>query len=585
MKLTIHLLLLFLTCPLAAFGDPDKVKLVESGRIAEARADWWGFDPSDSTKQLQAAIDSGAKTLLIPRKSSPWIVHPLFLASNQVIVLEPGTVIEAIRGGFKGRTDHLLSARDKENIAIIGPKAVLRMHKKDYQDPSKYQRAEWRHALALYGCRNVRIEGLEIRSSGGDGIYLGSAGRDVDFCRTIAIKDCLIDDNHRQGISVISVENLLIENCVLQNTSGTAPQAGIDFEPNSSRQRLVDITLRNCTFKNNAAAGILISARLDKDSRPISFTFENCRMINDTFTAFLGRGDVFGDSLLSKVNITMTGCTETIDGEARELNEFWSDVMNAQPLTEAQKQALRRLQRVSLTNAKLVPAPGAAPPPRSEMPILRGTAHYVAYAEKGQLVSFSTRVYRDDGGMSVTVIPPSGEARRLGEKVGADEKRVFSFRADTTGLHIIEFALKNGWFGCEAAPESGVRLAMAALNRPIHVFGSRGDFYFHVPAGTREFCVWVAGEGGERVKASLYDAHGNLVDSQDAISAPYRFIVTRQRHADAEVWTLRTEKPAEYYLEDYYIDLLGVPAIFSMDKASLLLPAKQTIRADDSMGE
>jgi len=68
-------------------GDPGMVKLVEAGKIAEARADWWGFDPSDSTKQLQAAIDSGARRLVIPRKTSPWIVHPLSLASNQVIVL------------------------------------------------------------------------------------------------------------------------------------------------------------------------------------------------------------------------------------------------------------------------------------------------------------------------------------------------------------------------------------------------------------------------------------------------------------------------------------------------------------------
>ena len=37
---------------------PDLVTKVQSGALKEARASWWGFNREDSTKFLQAAIDS-----------------------------------------------------------------------------------------------------------------------------------------------------------------------------------------------------------------------------------------------------------------------------------------------------------------------------------------------------------------------------------------------------------------------------------------------------------------------------------------------------------------------------------------------
>ncbi|MBR3822849.1 MAG: DUF4838 domain-containing protein, partial [Kiritimatiellae bacterium] len=39
--------------------QPELVKLVEAGKLKEARASWWGYDPENSTRFLQAAIDSG----------------------------------------------------------------------------------------------------------------------------------------------------------------------------------------------------------------------------------------------------------------------------------------------------------------------------------------------------------------------------------------------------------------------------------------------------------------------------------------------------------------------------------------------
>ena len=85
------------------------------------------------------------------------------------------------------------------------------------------------------------------------------------------------DRNYRQGISVITAEDLLIENCVLQNTAGTAPAAGIDFEPNLPRERLVHCVMRNCRIENNQGLALHVYARtFDGATAPMSIRVEDC---------------------------------------------------------------------------------------------------------------------------------------------------------------------------------------------------------------------------------------------------------------------------------------------------------------------
>ena len=76
----------------------DAIADVQSGKTTIANATWWGFDPEDATDELQAAIDSGARRLIVPNMRSDWVVRPIQLASNQEIIFERGTVISAKRG-------------------------------------------------------------------------------------------------------------------------------------------------------------------------------------------------------------------------------------------------------------------------------------------------------------------------------------------------------------------------------------------------------------------------------------------------------------------------------------------------------
>ena len=267
----------FFPCPTMAQSrkNANAIQAALSQKPSVVKASWWGFDEKESTNALQAAIDSGAARVIVENLGKPWIVDKILLASNQELFFEKGCVVLAKRGAFKGKHDSLFAADLSQNISLIGHDATLRMWKDDYHT-DEYERAEWRHCLSIRSCTNVRIHGLTLAESGGDGIYLGVAQRGVANTN-VHIKDVVCDGNNRQGISVISAQDLLIEDTVLKNTAGTPPKAGIDFEPNHASEKIVNCVMRNCVSENNAGAAYVLYLRpLDGSSSPISVRIEDC---------------------------------------------------------------------------------------------------------------------------------------------------------------------------------------------------------------------------------------------------------------------------------------------------------------------
>ncbi|MFW6155804.1 MAG: right-handed parallel beta-helix repeat-containing protein [Armatimonadota bacterium] len=273
--------LVLLSAPTFAQVNEEMIDRVAAGEITEARASWWGFDAEDATEALQAAINSGAETLIVEEMGSPWIVTPIELASDQEIVFEEGVEVLAKRGEFEGRGDCLFTARGVEDVTLSGYGATFRMWQEDYANPDLYERSEWRHALSLRGAKDITILGLTLRDSGGDGIYFGRGPGDATNLN-VTVRDVVCDNNYRQGISVITAENVLIEDTIMRDTSGTAPQAGIDFEPNGPQERIKNFVMRNCLTENNNSSGYMFYlGSLNADSEPLSIRIEGCRSVND----------------------------------------------------------------------------------------------------------------------------------------------------------------------------------------------------------------------------------------------------------------------------------------------------------------
>lgn len=268
--------------------QPDKVAAVEKGELKEARVSWWGYDSEDSTEFLIAAINSRVPRLIVDRMQGPWITaKQLNLVSNQEIVFEEGVELLAKKGEFHGLGDCLLCLANVENVILrgLGTGATLRMRKGDYHT-GDYKKSEWRHALSILSSRNVKVMNLKMVESGGDGIYFGVRTQGK-YPTDIQIIDCVCDGNNRQGISVIAGVNVLIENTKLINTKGTAPEAGIDFEPNKADEPIRNFVMRNCYSENNAGGGyVSYLPNMETPAGPLEIIFERCVSRNDKSNAF-----------------------------------------------------------------------------------------------------------------------------------------------------------------------------------------------------------------------------------------------------------------------------------------------------------
>lgn len=117
---------------------------------------------------------------------------------------------------------------------------------------------EWGMGIKLGSSYDITIRGVKVTHCWGDGIYVGNSDED-DMCGNITIENCYISQNRRNNISVIWVDGLRIVNCDILAVDGTAPQAGIDFEPNETHENINNTIVSGCRFNGNAGCDILIA--------------------------------------------------------------------------------------------------------------------------------------------------------------------------------------------------------------------------------------------------------------------------------------------------------------------------------------
>ncbi|MCF2564196.1 right-handed parallel beta-helix repeat-containing protein [Prevotella brevis] len=105
-------------------------------------------------------------------------------------------------------------------------------------------KGEWGMGLFISSSCDVNIDNLKIKDCWGDCIYITKNSRGV------MINNCSLDHGRRQGVSVISGDNVFIENCTISNVGGTSPQYAIDIEPNEGdsvgRVYIKNVNVINC---------------------------------------------------------------------------------------------------------------------------------------------------------------------------------------------------------------------------------------------------------------------------------------------------------------------------------------------------
>ena len=189
----------------------------------------------------------------------------IILRDNQNLIMSPNATLTAIANGNDGY--HIIWAFGRSNVTISGGKIV------GERNNHKGSTGEAGHGIEISGCKNVSISDVEVSYCWGDGIYLGFYDG-PNVCSTdIIIENCNLHHNRRSNLSITDASNVTIEKCQFNNASGTAPQYGINIEPNPGRT-CSNVTISKSTFKGNAGGTIQILGQLNAHVKGVKI--ENC---------------------------------------------------------------------------------------------------------------------------------------------------------------------------------------------------------------------------------------------------------------------------------------------------------------------
>ncbi|MCK9413270.1 MAG: right-handed parallel beta-helix repeat-containing protein [Prolixibacteraceae bacterium] len=218
-----------------------------------------GATPNDGTNDtaaIQLAVSQVAGTggtVLVP--AGTYMVDALVsvnLGSNMTFKMESGAVLKAIPNDTG--TYNMVTISGKTNINIVGGKLQGERHQHltpgDFINHSPY--GEWGMGIRIGSASShIYMEGVTVTECWGDGIYIGGSAVSTD----ITILGVVCDDNRRQGCSITWADGVLVKNSGFNNTVGTAPQYGIDIEPNAGNY-VKNVQILNSQFINNKSTGV-----------------------------------------------------------------------------------------------------------------------------------------------------------------------------------------------------------------------------------------------------------------------------------------------------------------------------------------
>ena len=214
------------------------------------------IENTDITSYVNSLIEPN-KTVTIP--AGNYLVNAtksIQLKDNSTLKLSPNTVLNVIptsSGSYR-----VFKIRNVKNVNISGGKII----------GDKYthlgKTGEWGMGVEIRDSQNISISNMSIDKMWGDAIYIGTDGKNSNF--DIKLNNIRMNDNRRQGISVISVFKLNADNIYVSNTNGADPSSGIDLEPNDKNNRLENISITNLHTLNNAGGGFVVSLKNYKDA-------------------------------------------------------------------------------------------------------------------------------------------------------------------------------------------------------------------------------------------------------------------------------------------------------------------------------
>lgn len=254
----------------------------------------------DDTTALQNALNSAAAAghglHLTFTGSGTYKVMPLTIPANTYLNVDASVTVTDFAAYATG---HPMITIASSNVVITGTSTAIfqtPLTKSSFAGTANQSNPVFR----LDGASNVYLYRANGSQASGDGLYIRNSSN-------VVVVNCTFDSNYRQGCSLTDqVQHIFFEGCQFTNSSGTAPQSGVDIEPNSpsgggppvAQNYVTDVNFYTCNCNGNATDGFLVSLQnLNNTAPPVSIFVQNMHCNNNGGTAGLKYG--FGYHLLN----------------------------------------------------------------------------------------------------------------------------------------------------------------------------------------------------------------------------------------------------------------------------------------------